>query len=450
MSSRTFPKDFRWGLGTASYQIEGAVVEDGRAPSIWDTFSHTPGAIADGDTGDVACDHYHRLDEDLDLMVELGVPAYRFSVAWPRVMPDGRTLNQAGVDFYARLVDGLLARGIEPMLTLYHWDLPQALEDRGGWRSRETVDRFADYAQVVGKELGDRVGTITTLNEPWCTAYLGHATGEHAPGLRDDGLAYPVVHHLNLAHGRAAAALRGVLPAEAQLSVTLNLQHVVPASDRDEDRAAADHAAVLSNEVFLGPMLRGRYPESVLAETAHLTDWSFVRDGDEAECCVPLDFLGVNYYSPGMVTATPNDDPWPGTRRAFRMPMDDLPRTIMGWPVQPSALTELLLAVHGEYALPMVVTENGIAGRDVVDANGRVRDPHRIEYLRDHLGALLDAIDAGVELRGYVAWTLLDNFEWAWGYDKRFGLVHVDFETQRRTPKDSAWWLAEVIRANAL
>ncbi|RLV50777.1 beta-glucosidase [Nocardioides mangrovicus] len=450
MTTRRFPEGFEWGMGTAAYQIEGGVHEGGRGPSIWDTFSHTPGAITRGDTGDVACDHYHRLDRDLDLLAELAMPAYRFSVAWPRVMPDGRTLNQDGLDFYARLVDGLLDRGIEPMLTLYHWDLPQALEDVGGWRSRETVDRFADYATLVGKELGDRVGTLTTLNEPWCTAYLGHATGEHAPGLRDPALAYPVAHHLNLAHGRAAAALRSVVPASARLSVTLNLQHVVAASDEQADRDAAEHARVLSNDVFLGPMLRGRYDDAVFEETARLTDWSFVRDGDEAECCVPLDFLGVNYYSPGRVSATPNDDPWPGSRTAFRVRMPELPQTVMAWPVQPSALTELLTDVHREYRVPLVVTENGIAGHDVVDAEHRVRDGHRIDYLRDHLGAVLDAVDAGADVRGYVAWTFLDNFEWAWGYEMRFGLVHVDFDTLVRTPKDSAHWLSDVIARNRL
>jgi beta-glucosidase len=450
MSTRSFPPGFRWGVGTAAYQIEGAVAEDGRGPSIWDTFSHTPGAVANGDTGDVACDHYHRLEEDLDLLADLGLPAYRFSVAWSRVLPDARTPNPAGLAFYDRLVDGLLARGIEPLLTLYHWDLPQVLEDQGGWRSRETVDRFAEYALLVGKEVGDRVGIVSTLNEPWCTAYLGHATGEHAPGLRDDALAYPVVHHLNLAHGRAGAALRGVLPAGTELSVTLNLQHVVPATEGEEDAAAAVHASVLSNDVFLGPMLRGAYAEDVLAETEGLTDWSFVRDGDAAECCVPLDFLGVNYYSPSRVTAIPNDDPWPGTHQAFRVRMEELPRTIMDWPVQPTALTELLVDVHRAYDVPLMITENGIAGHDTVAADGGVRDPHRTDYLRDHLCAALDAVDAGVDLRGYVAWTLLDNFEWAWGYDKRFGLVHVDFQSQERTVKDSARWLAGVARDNAL
>jgi beta-glucosidase len=448
-TTRSFPPGFVWGIGTASYQIEGAVTEDGRRPSIWDTFSHTPGRIAHGDTGDVACDHYHRWAGDLDLLVEMGVPSYRFSIAWPRVMPDGRTVNQPGVDFYKRLVDGLLDRGIDPVVTLYHWDLPQDLEDRGGWRNREIVDLFTEYAVVMGKEIGDRVPLVTTLNEPWCSAYLGHATGEHAPGLTDNALAYPVAHHLNLAHGRAVTALRGILPAEAQISVTLNLQEVLPASQTPEDLAAAAHAEAISNRIFLEPMLRGRYPDDLLDGTAHLTDWSFVRDGDLAEIQAPLDLLGVNYYSPGMVTATPGTTPWPGTDRAWRHDMD-APQTIMGWAIQPSALTDLLVRTHREFGVPLVVTENGIAGHDAVGADGAVHDPHRIDYLHDHLGAVLDAVELGADVRGYFGWTLLDNFEWAWGYDKRFGLVHVDFADQTRIPKDSARWFTGVIERNEL
>jgi beta-glucosidase len=446
---RPFPPGFQWGVAAASYQIEGAVTEDGRLPSIWDTFSHTPGKVDGGDTGDVACDHYHRWPQDLDLIADLGIPAYRFSVAWPRVLPDGRTVNQAGVDFYSRLVDGLLERGITPLMTLYHWDLPQALEDEGGWRSRDVVDRFVDLALVMGKEVGDRVPAITTLNEPWCSAYLGHATGEHAPGMTDNALAYPVAHHLNLAHGRATTALRGVLPASAQLSVTLNLQALVPATDSPEDLAATRHVDAISNRIFLDPMLRGSLPDDLVETTAHLTDWSFVRDGDLAECHAPIDFLGVNYYAPGLVSAEPGTGPWPGTDRAHRVEADG-PKTVMGWPIRASALTDLLLRVHRDYdAVPMVITENGIACADVVDA-GLVHDTDRVEYLRDHLAAVLDAVDGGADVRGYFAWTLLDNFEWAWGYDKRFGLVHVDFADQTRTPKDSARWFAEVVARNVL
>jgi beta-glucosidase len=448
MSSRRFPENFTWGVATASYQIEGAVAEDGRLPSIWDTFSHTPGKVVGGDTGDVACDHYHRWPQDLDLIADLGIPSYRFSVAWPRVMPDGRNVNQAGVDFYKELVDGLLARGIMPLMTLYHWDLPQALEDEGGWRKRDVVGRFTDYALVLGKELGDRVPAITTLNEPWCSAYLGHASGEHAPGLNEDRLAYPVAHHLNLAHGRAVTALRGVLPAAAQMSVTLNLQHVVPASDTEADLAAARHVDAIANRIFLDPMLRGSYPDDLLAGTAHLTDWSFVREGDLEEIRAPLDFLGVNYYMPSVVGAEPAGRRLPGTDRAFGIETESR-RTIMGWPIDPSGLRDLLLRVHHDYGIPTMVTENGMADHDVA-VDGRVHDDARIDYIHGHLGAVLDAVAAGADVRGYFEWTLLDNFEWAWGYDKRFGLVHVDFDDQARTVKDSARWYADVAARNAL
>jgi beta-glucosidase len=452
VSGRSFPHGFVWGVAASAYQIEGAVDEDGRAPSIWDTFSHTPGAVDGGDTGDVACDHYHRWHEDLDLMVELGVASYRFSVAWPRVMPDGRTVNQAGLDFYRRLVDGLLERGIRPLMTLYHWDLPQSLDvgDAGGWLSREVPDRFVDFAVVLGKELGDRVPAITTLNEPWCSAYLGYASGEHAPGRKDNALAYRAAHHLNLAHGRAVSALRGVLPQDADISVALNLHQVEAASDRPEDRAAAEHVDLIANRVFLDPMFGRGYSDDLRATTVGLTDWSFVRSGDETEIAVGLDSLGINFYNPSRVRAA-GDQPgrrFPGTDRACFVDIPG-PHTVMGWPIVPSALTDLLLRVQRDAGLPVHVTENGLGGRDVVES-GEVHDADRIEYLREHLAAVLEALRRGADVRGYYAWTLLDNFEWAWGYDKRFGLVHVDFDDQRRTPKDSARWYADVIARNGL
>ncbi len=446
-----FPEGFVWGAAAASYQIEGAVAEDGRAPSIWDTFSHRPGAIDHDDNGDVACDHYHRWRDDLDLMAGLGLASYRFSVSWPRVMPDGRTVNQAGVDFYKRLVDGLLERGIRPLMTLYHWDLPQALDegDGAGWLSRDVPDRFVDYALVLGKELGDRVPGVTTLNEPWCSAYLGYATGEHAPGLHDPALAYRAAHHLNLAHGRAVTALRGVLPASADISVTLNLHQVEPASDRDEDRAAADHVDLIANQVFLGPMFGGGYSDALRQTTEGLTDWSFVEPGDEAEIAARLDSVGINYYNPARVAAPDGTGKsFPGTDRA-RFVEIAAPHTIMAWPIVPSGLTDLLLRVQRDVGLPIRVTENGMAARDVV-VDGRVHDDDRISYLRDHLAAVHDAIERGADVRGYYVWTLLDNFEWAWGYDKRFGIIHVDFETQARTPKDSALWYADVAARNEL
>jgi len=447
---RRFPEGFVWGVATASYQIEGAVAEDGRRPSIWDTFSHTPGAIDGDDNGDVACDHYHRWEADLDLIAGLGIPAYRFSLAWPRVMPDGVTLNPAGLDFYDRLVDGLVARGIAPLATLYHWDLPQALDDGpgAGWLDRSVADRFAEYAHVVAQRLGDRVVGITTLNEPWCSAYLGYAKGEHAPGRRDNGEAYVAAHHLNLAHGLGAQAVRAAAPG-VPLSVTLNLHQVVAGSADPADVAAAEHVDLIANRIFLDPMFRGSYPEELFEQTAHLTDWSFVRDGDTEIAHQPLEFLGVNYYNPMRVGApVAGGGAVPGTDRAVGLPTPG-PHTIMDWPIVPSGLTDLLLRVARDVDVPMMVTENGLACHDRV-VDGRVADDERIAYLDEHLGAVHDAIAGGADVRGYYAWTLLDNFEWAWGYDKRFGLVHVDFDTQERTVKDSARWFADVAARNAL
>ena len=385
-------------------------------------------------------------------MARLGIPNYRFSVSWSRVLPDGRTVNRAGVDFYRRLAEGLLERGITPLMTVYHWDLPAALDQgpEGGWLDRDVVDRFTDLALLLGRELGDLVSGATTLNEPWCSAFLGYAKGEHAPGGTDNALAYRAAHHLNLAHGRAATALRSVLPDTTEVSVTLNLHQVAPASDSDADRAAARHVDAVANRIFLDPMLRGTYPEDLIEGTRHITDWSFVRDGDLAEVHVPIDFLGINYYSPSRIEATPGGDgTWPGTDRARGVDIPG-PKTVMGWPVVPEALTDLLLRVNRDYAVPMVVTENGCAGNDALGPDGRVHDDFRIDYLRAHIGALADAIGAGADVRGYYLWTLLDNFEWAWGYDKRFGIVHVDFDTQVRTPKDSAQMFRDVIVHNGL
>ncbi|GAB4010918.1 GH1 family beta-glucosidase [Nocardioides ultimimeridianus] len=446
----TFPADFVWGVATASYQIEGAVAEDGRGPSIWDTFAHTPGRIAGGDHGDVACDHYHRWAEDLDLMASLGARSYRFSMSWSRVLPDARTVNRAGVDFYSRLVDGMLERGITPMATLYHWDLPQVLDDgpHQGWLSRDVADRFAEYAELMGRVLGDRVPTFTTLNEPWCSAYLGYAKGEHAPGLQDNGLSLRAAHHLNLAHGRAVTALRAVLPEASEVSVTLNLQEIWAASDSEADKAAAEHADLVANRIWLDPMLRGHYPAELVEQTRHLTDWSYVEDGDLEVIHQPLDFLGVNFYNPAAVAAS-DGLPFPGTDRAFYREIEG-PRTVMEWPIQPSGLTDLLLRVDREYGIPQAITENGIACADVVGPDGVVHDADRIDYVDAHLAAVHAAIAQGADVRGYFLWTFLDNFEWAWGYDKRFGIIHVDHDTLDRTPKDSARWYAETIARNGL
>ncbi len=460
-----FPPGFVWGAATASYQIEGAAADDGRLPGIWDTFSHTPGRVDNGDNGDVACDHYHRLTEDLDLMAGLGLASYRFSVSWPRILSDDAgTVNQKGLDFYERLVDGLLERGIDPLLTLYHWDLPQWREDRGGWRDRDTADRFAELALLVGRTLGDRVGTITTLNEPWCSAFLGYGSGEHAPGVRDDAAAIRAAHHLNLAHGKAVEALRTVVPAGTRMSVSLNLAHVEPASDSPEDLAAAAHVDLLANGIFLEPMLRGRYPDGLLEGTRHLTDWSFVRDGDLETAAAGVDLLGVNYYSPSRVSAPPVQaagEPvsaralagparWPGTDRAWTATRPG-PVTAMGWVVAPETFTSLLVRVARNYPeVPLVVTENGAAYPDEVRVDGRVEDADRVAYLHAHLSAVADAIAAGADVRGYYLWSLLDNFEWAWGYAKRFGIVEVDFATQARTPKRSALWYRDVIARHGL
>jgi beta-glucosidase len=465
-----FPDGFLWGAATAAYQIEGAVTEDGRGPSIWDTFSHTPGRSHAGDTGDVAADHYHRCAEDVAIMAALALSAYRFSVAWPRIMPAGSgAVNQVGLDFYSRLVDDLLAAAIVPLVTLYHWDLPQALQDAGGWANRDTAERFAEYARVVGAALGDRVPTVTTLNEPWCSAFLGHATGVHAPGITDGATALAAAHHLNLAHGLGASALRSVLPPTGQVSLTLNLAAVRGASDSAADRDAVRHVDALANRLFLDPVLRQGYPADLIADTRHVTDWSFVHDGDVESIGVPIDVLGVNYYAPTLVTAAtpelapkvtsgwvndsqsaPGPSRYPGTDLAYALPQDG-PRTAMNWPIAPSTLTDVLLRVHREYpGTAMMITENGAAFDDVLSDDGSVHDDDRIGYLGAHIAAVHAALEAGADIRGYFLWTLLDNFEWAWGYSKRFGIVHVDFATQQRRLKDSAHWYRDVIAANGL
>jgi len=448
--SLRFPDGFVWGTATAAYQIEGATRADGRGVSIWDTFSHTPGRVQDGDTGDVATDHYHRWPGDIAIMADLGLGAYRFSLAWPRIVPAGSgPVNQAGLDFYSRLVDGLLENAISPLVTLYHWDLPQPLQDAGGWAHRDTAARFADYAQVVGQALGDRIPAFTTLNEPWCSAFLGHSTGVHAPGVTDNATALAAAHHLNLAHGLGTTALRAELPTTARVSLTLNLAQVRGASESDADRDAVRHADAVANRIFLEPVLRGRYPEDLVADLAHLSDWSFVHDGDLEAIAAPIDMLGINYYSPTLVSAS-GSAPFPGTDLACIVPQPG-PYTAMGWRIEPGSLTELLLRVRRDYPeMPLVITENGAAFDDVVAADGRVHDAERLDFVRAHLAALHAAIAQGVDVRGYFLWSLLDNFEWAYGYSKRFGIVHVDFETQQRRLKDSAIWYRGVIAANGL
>ncbi|MCP3757880.1 GH1 family beta-glucosidase [Streptomyces sp. TBY4] len=462
---RSFPPGFLWGTATAAYQIEGAAREDGRTPSIWDTFSHTPGKVFEGHTGDVAVDHYHRFPEDVRLMSELGLGAYRFSVSWSRVQPTGRgPAVQKGLDFYRRLVDELLAAGVAPALTLYHWDLPQELEDAGGWPERATAERFAEYAGLVADALGDRVKHWITLNEPWCSAFLGYASGVHAPGRTDPVAALRAAHHLNLGHGLAVQALRAALPRDGRVAVSLNLHEVRPLTPSAADREAARRIDAVGNRIWLGPMLEGAYPDDLLADTAQLTDWSFVRDGDTAAAHQPLDLLAVNYYTPTVVSraaegsAVPQDDghgasehsPWPGAEGvAFHRAPGE--RTAMGWPVDADALYELLTRTAARYpGLPLVVSENGAAYEDEVGPDGTVHDPLRAAYVHDHLDAVHRAIADGVDVRGYFLWSLLDNFEWSYGYAKRFGAVHVDYETLERTPKSSARWYARVARSGEL
>jgi len=466
--ARGFPEGFLFGTKTSAYQVEGSVDAGGRGASIWDTFSHTPGTTLHGDTGDVTADHYRHLDQDLDLIGELGVTAYCFSVAWSRVQPlGGGPVNQPGLDFYRRLVDGLRRRGVMPVVTLFHWDLPQALENAGGWTARDTAGRFADYAAIVAGALGPEVGMWATHNEPWCAAWIGYGTGNHAPGRRDLGLAVAATHHLLLGHGRAVQAIRAAVPG-AQVGIDLNLLPVRPASDHDDDRAAARRADGNLNRLFLDPVLRGEYPADMLAHYArHRPGFEVVQSGDLAVIAEPLDFLGVNFYGPMKVCAptrmaearaagywvpaAPPTDPLNADLRDVEVHRPGFERTPMDWEVEPGALTELLLRVRDDYGpRPLHVLENGRASDDYVSPDGEVRDPERIAYLAGHLGAVLDAIAAGVDVRGYFVWSLMDNFEWGHGFSKRFGLTWVDYPSGTRIPKASFAWYRDIIRAHAL
>ncbi|MET8050952.1 GH1 family beta-glucosidase [Streptosporangium sp. NPDC005286] len=455
-----FPTGFVWGAATASYQIEGAVREDGREPSIWDTFSRTPGKVAGGDTGDVACDHYFRHADDVSLMSELGLAAYRFSVAWPRVQPHGSgPVNARGLDFYSRLVDRLLEAGITPYVTLYHWDLPQALEDAGGWPERDTAYRFAEYAAAVYARLGDRVHNWTTLNEPWVAAFLGYGNGVHAPGRTDPAAAFRAAHHMLLGHGLAARALREA--GAREISLVLNLSPVItPAQVADPGAApsAADAEAVgridtLLTRQFIDPAVRGEYPAEFLDIVGRNGGVDHIRDGDLAIINQPIDLLGINYYNPCVVESGPGqaaDAAWPGSEDIRFCPADGVPATAMGWPIVPNGLSRLLVRLSDDYPeVGLIITENGAAFDDVVE-DGRVHDARRADYLDGHLRAVHAAIADGADVRGYLVWSLLDNFEWAEGYRRRFGIVHVDFATQRRLLKDSALWYREVIARNGL
>ncbi|KIH98321.1 beta-glucosidase [Streptomonospora alba] len=455
------PPDFRFGAATASYQIEGAVHEGGRGPSIWDTYSHTPGAVDRGETGDVACDHYHRYREDVGLLRELGVDAYRFSIAWPRIQPDGSgPANPEGLAFYDRLVDELLAAGVEPVATLYHWDLPQALEDEGGWRVRSTAERFGEYARIVADRLGDRITRWITHNEPFCAAFIGHAIGRHAPGTREGTPALATAHHLLLSHGLATRQLRASAAEHdrrAEVGITLNLERIIPATDSAEDRAAADRAETLHNRIWLDPLLCGHYPRNEDETWAELADGSYRREGDLEIIGQPLDFMGINYYRPGKIKDAPYDEPDPARRtatdiRTSAVPFDGVRLTQMDWPVMPETFADLLVDLQRRYPdlPPVLVTENGSAEADLDRSDeGRVHDADRIDYVRGHLDAVAEAIKAGVDVRGYFVWSLMDNFEWAFGYDRRFGIVRVDYESLERIPKDSYYWYRDLVREHA-
>ncbi len=440
-----FPEGFLWGAATSAYQIEGAWNEDGKGPSIWDTFAHTPGKIRDGSTGDVACDHYHRWREDVALMKTLGLKAYRFSISWPRVLPSGKTpVNPKGLDFYDRLVDALLEAGIVPFVTLYHWDLPQALQDLGGWANRDLAYYFADYAAVVARRLGDRVTYWTTLNEPWVISWIGHGWGEHAPGLRNPKVALQVAHHLLLSHGLAVDVLRDLVGPSAQVGIVLDLSPVYPASDNPKDRAASQWADGFRNRWFLDPLFRGSYPADMWALYGDLAPK--VKPGDMAQIARRLDFLGVNYYTRAVVAHDPKEK-----FQVRQVQVQTSEHTEMGWEIYPQGLFELLARLVREYKVPAIfVTENGAAFNDEVTTDGQVRDEKRIQYLYVHIREAHRAIQEGVPLKGYFVWSLLDNFEWTYGYTKRFGIIYVDYQTLRRIPKESAYWYAKVIENNGL
>ena len=446
----SLPPTFRWGVATSSYQIEGAVAEDGRTPSIWDTFSRVPGAVANGDHGDVACDHYHRMPQDVAMIKDLGVDTYRFSVAWPRVQPGGRgPVNPKGLAFYDRLVDELLAAGIDPWVTLYHWDLPQELEDAGGWPVRDTAYRFADYSMMVFDALSDRVDTWTTLNEPWCSAWLGYHTGLHAPGRKDFGASIAAVHHLLLGHGLATQRMRAAATRPLQFGITLNMATSDPATDTELDREAARRADGMGTRIYLDPVRYGRYPADVLADLAARNVTVPVQDGDLEIISAPIDVLGVNFYFGQLFSGTDEDGNTtePDGAPVVREVPQELPQTAMGWPITPERFTQLLVRISKDYPdVPIVITENGAAFDDTADETGFVQDEGRTDYLAEHIAAVAVARQQGADIRGYFAWSLLDNFEWAFGYGKRFGIVRVDYDTQVRTPKKSALWFRDTIR----
>jgi beta-glucosidase len=435
-----FPPEFLWGAATAAYQVEGSPLADGAGPSIWHRFSHTPGLVLNGDTGDVACDHYHRYEADIALMRELGLNAYRFSISWSRIFPDGKgRINEKGLDFYRRLTDALRAAGIQPLITLYHWDLPAALDDRGGWLNRNIAKWFADYATVMFRTLDDRQPMWATLNEPWVVTDGGYLHGPLAPGHRNLFETPIASHNLLRAHGAAVAAYRAT--GKGKIGIVVNLEPKYPASDSDEDRQAVIRADAYMNRQYLDPIFKGAYPKEF--PSMYGEAWPQFPESDFSEIRQPIDFLGVNYYKRGITKNSPNTI----IERAIRVDNPRAVYTTTDWEVFPQGLTDILLWVREKYGnLPIYITENGAAFYDPPTAEGKVEDPLRVDYLRQHLLAAREAMRRGVDLRGYCVWSLLDNFEWALGYSKRFGIIHVDFETQKRTMKSSAHFYKDVIR----
>jgi beta-glucosidase len=441
----TFSKDFIWGAATASYQIEGGWDEDGKGESIWDRFSHTPGKVANGDTGDVACDHYHRWGDDVALMKDLGLKAYRFSISWPRILPEGRgKVNQAGLDFYSQLVDALLEADIEPWVTLYHWDLPQALQDEGGWPARMIIDAYVDYADVVSKALGDRVKNWITLNEPWVSAFVGYLEGRHAPGHTNLDEAVTASHQLLLSHGNAVPVIRANCP-DANVGIVLNVSPQEPASPSIADRKAATWGDGHLNRWFFDALVGRGYPQDMVV--AYGTDMGFVKAGDMDVIATPIDFLGINYYTRSIHRSKEVSEEEKEPRTLTRG--DEI--TEMDWEVYPPGLYQILGRLHFDYAFPaIVITENGAAFKDEVSPDGQVHDPARLSYIKRHLEMVYKAIQIGAPVKGYFVWSLFDNFEWAYGYAKRFGIVYIDYLTQQRIPKSSANWYSKVINENSL
>ncbi len=447
---QAFPKNFVWGTATASYQIEGAANLEGRSPSIWDVFAKMPGKVKNGDTGDVACDHYHRYESDFDLMQSLGFNAYRFSMSWSRVLPNGRgQVNQKGVAFYDRIVDALLARGIEPYVTLYHWDLPQVLEETGGWLNRDTADAFVEYTDLMTNALGDRLKNWATLNEPWCSAFLGHGVGIHAPGKTDFAASLQAAHHLLLAHGQAMPIIRQNVP-DASAGIVLNPAPVYPASDSSEDLAAAHRADGFQNRWYFDPVFGKGYPEDLWQ--AYGKHAPKIQDGDLEKIAAPLDYIGINYYSRTVVKAAPiQDTPFPWALLGYEhMQLENVPRTFFDWEVYPQGLTDFLVRLQNEYQpKSILITENGATYQDQLH-NSQINDLERTAYFEQHLSASLKAIGQGAKLHGYFAWSFLDNFEWAEGYEKRFGMTYVDFQTQKRIVKHSGRWFQAFLGEKSL